>query len=45
MLRRALAVAVKELFQLRRDRRTAVFLLGMPIVLLFIYGYALSFYV
>jgi ABC-2 type transport system permease protein len=43
MLRRALAIAVKELLQLRRDPRTALTLLGMPIVLLFIYGYALSF--
>jgi ABC-2 type transport system permease protein len=43
MLRRTLAIAVKELLQLRRDLRTALTLLGMPIVLLFIYGYALSF--
>jgi len=43
MLRRTLAVAVKELLQLRRDPRTAFTLLGMPIVLLFLYGYALSF--
>ena len=43
MLRRTLAIAVKELLQLRRDPRTAFTLLGMPIVLLFIYGYALSF--
>lgn len=43
MIRRILAVAVKELLQLRRDWRTALALLGMPIVLLLIYGYALSF--
>ncbi len=43
MIRRTLAVAVKELLQLRRDWRTSLTLLGMPIVLLLIYGYALSF--
>lgn len=43
MIRRILAVAVKELLQLKRDWRTALALLGMPIVLLMIYGYALSF--
>ena len=43
MIRRALAIAVKELLQLRRDPRTALTLLGMPMVLLLIYGYALSF--
>lgn len=43
MIRRTLAIAVKELLQLRRDPRTSLTLLGMPIVLLFIYGYALSF--
>ncbi len=43
MIRRILAMTVKELLQLRRDWRTAGTLLGMPIVLLLIYGYALSF--
>jgi ABC-2 type transport system permease protein len=43
MLRRTLAIAVKELLQLRRDPRTALTLFGMPIVLLLLYGYALSF--
>ena len=43
MIRRILATAVKELFQLKRDWRTALALLAMPIVLLMIYGYALSF--
>ncbi len=43
MIRRTLAIAVKELLQLRRDLRTALTLLGMPVALLFIYGYALSF--
>ena len=43
MIRRVLATAVKELLQLKRDWRTALALLGMPIVLLMIYGFALSF--
>jgi len=43
MLRRTLAIAIKELLQLRRDLRTALTLLAMPVLLLFIYGYALSF--
>lgn len=43
MIRRTLAVAVKEFLQLRRDWRTALALLGMPVVLLLIYGLALSF--
>jgi len=43
MLRRTLAIAVKELLQLRRDPRTALTLFGMPIALLLLYGYALSF--
>jgi ABC-2 type transport system permease protein len=43
VIRRVLAVTVKELLQLRRDWRTALALLGMPVLLLMIYGYALSF--
>ncbi len=43
MLGRTLAVAVKELLQLRRDWRTTGALLAMPLVLLLLYGYALSF--
>ena len=43
MIRRVLAVTVKELLQLKRDWRTLVALLGMPVVLLLIYGFALSF--
>jgi ABC-2 type transport system permease protein len=42
-MRRVVAVAVKELLQLRRDWRTALALLGMPVVMLLIYGFALSF--
>lgn len=43
MIRRTLAVVVKELRQLRRDARTTLALLGMPMILLLLYGYALSF--
>jgi ABC-2 type transport system permease protein len=43
MIRRILATAIKELLQLKRDWRTALALLAMPVVLLMIYGYALSF--
>jgi len=43
VIRRTLAIAVKELRQLRRDVRTTLALLGMPVVLLLLYGYALSF--
>ncbi len=43
MIRRVLATTVKEILQLKRDWRTALALLGMPVVLLMIYGYALSF--
>lgn len=43
MIRRVLATAVKELLQLRRDWRTALALLAMPVILLLIYGFALSF--
>ncbi len=43
MIRRILATAVKELLQLKRDWRTALALLAMPMVLLMIYGFALSF--
>ena len=43
MIRRISAIAVKELLQFRRDWRTALALLAMPVVLLLIYGFALSF--
>jgi ABC-2 type transport system permease protein len=43
VIRRVLAVTVKELLQLRRDWRTLVALLGMPVIMLLIYGFALSF--
>jgi ABC-2 type transport system permease protein len=43
VIRRTLAVAIKELLQLKRDPRSTLSLLGVPIVLLLIYGFALSF--
>jgi ABC-2 type transport system permease protein len=42
-MRRAWAVAVKELEQIRRDRRTLLVLLFIPAFFLFLYGYALNF--
>jgi ABC-2 type transport system permease protein len=39
----AWAVAVKELRQVRRDRRTLLILLFVPAFFLFLYGYALNF--
>ncbi|HPC84540.1 MAG TPA: ABC transporter permease [Thermoanaerobaculaceae bacterium] len=43
MMRRTLAVAVKELLQLRRDWRVVLTLVVLPMALVLIYGYALSF--
>ena len=43
MIGRLVAVAVKELLQLKRDWRSAAALFGMPVILLLLYGYALSF--
>ncbi len=37
------AMAQKELRQVRRDRRTLAMMLGMPVLLLVIFGYAASF--
>jgi ABC-2 type transport system permease protein len=42
-VRNAWAVAVKELRQVRRDRRTLLILLFVPAFFLFLYGYALNF--
>lgn len=39
----AWAVALKELRQIRRDRRTLVILIFLPTFFLFLYGYALNF--
>lgn len=43
MIRKTLAVAVKEIRQIRRDRRTLVILIFVPALFLLLYGYALSF--
>ena len=40
---KATAVALKELRQIRRDRRTLLILLFIPAFFLFLYGYALNF--
>lgn len=42
-MREAWAVALKELRQIRRDRRTLVILIFLPTFFLFLYGYALNF--
>ncbi len=42
-MRKALAVATKELRQIRRDRRTLLILLFVPAMFLLLYGYALNF--
>ena len=42
-LAKALAVAVKEMRQIRRDRRTLLILLFVPAFFLLVYGYALNF--
>jgi ABC-2 type transport system permease protein len=42
-LRGVWAVAVKELRQIRRDRRTLMILIFLPTFFLFLYGYALNF--
>lgn len=39
----AWAVAIKELRQIRRDRRTLLILVVLPTFFLFLYGYALNF--
>jgi len=42
-MKTALAVALKELRQIRRDRRTLAILIFLPTFFLFLYGYALNF--
>jgi ABC-2 type transport system permease protein len=42
-MRNTWAVALKELRQIRRDRRTLLILLFIPAFFLFLYGYALNF--
>ena len=42
-MRKALAVGRKELRQIRRDRRTLLILIFVPVFFLLVYGYALNF--
>jgi ABC-2 type transport system permease protein len=42
-MRSVWAVAVKEMRQIRRDRRTSLIVLFLPAFFLFLYGYALNF--
>jgi ABC-2 type transport system permease protein len=42
-MRKTLAVAIKELRQMSRDRRTLLILLFVPAMFLLLYGYALNF--
>ena len=42
-MRKALAVALKEVRQIRRDLRTLLILIFVPAVFLLLYGYALNF--
>jgi len=42
-MRRTWAVALKELRQIRRDRRSVLILMFLPAFFLFLYGYALNF--
>jgi ABC-2 type transport system permease protein len=43
VLRRALAVARKEVVHIQRDRQILWFALGMPIILILLFGYGVSF--
>jgi ABC-2 type transport system permease protein len=43
LLLRTLAIANKEVVHIRRDRQLLMFALGMPVVLIFLFGYAVSF--
>ena len=42
-MRKAIAVGMKEFRQIRRDRRTLMILLFIPVFFLLLYGYALNF--
>lgn len=42
-VRRAIAMALKEVMHILRDRQVLVFALGMPVLLLLLFGYAVSF--
>ena len=41
-LSRILAIAQKEWVQIRRDARSLLLAIGLPIIMLFLFGYALS---
>ena len=41
-LRRCLAIAYKEALQLRRDRFTLGMIIGIPVVQLLLFGYAIN---
>ena len=41
--RRLLAIVVKELRQLRRDRITLAMIVGIPVMQLLLFGYAINF--
>ena len=43
MTRRLLAVAKKEMLHIRRDRRTLAMVIFLPLLMLLLYGYALTF--
>jgi ABC-2 type transport system permease protein len=43
VIRKTLAVAIKEVRQIRRDRRTLLILVFVPAFFLLLYGYALNF--
>jgi ABC-2 type transport system permease protein len=42
VFQRIVSVALKEFLQLRRDRRSLIILMAIPLIQLFIFGYALS---
>ena len=42
-MRILLAIAYKEFLHIRRDPKTMIFIVGMPILLLIFYGYAINF--
>lgn len=42
-LRRIFALLVKEFLQLRRDRLTLGMIMGIPMMQLFVFGYAINF--
>jgi len=45
LLRRSLAVATKEVRHILRDPQSLAFALGMPVLLIFLFGFAVNFYI